>query len=82
MIYADCIEVINSVLISVAVVFFLVFAIHLIIEMIRSLKYEFILPLVSKRKSTKIIIIKQGEKSKKSINKKQTNKSKKGCGLK
>lgn len=81
--YIDCIEVINSVLISVAVVFFLGFAIHLIIEMIRSLKYEFILPLVSKRKSTKIIIIKQGEKSRKCpTNKKQTNKSKKGCGLK
>lgn len=78
-----CIEVISSILLSIAVVFFLIFAIRLIIEMIQSLKDDFILPLVSKWKSTKIIIIKQGEKSRKySINKKQTNKSKKGCGLK
>lgn len=78
-----CIEVISSILLSIAVVFFLIFAIHLVIEMIQSLKDDFILPLVSKQKSTKIIIIKQGEKPRKySINKKRPNKSKKGCGFK
>lgn len=70
----SCIEVISSILLSIAVVFFLIFAIRLIIEMIQSLKDDFILPLVSKQESTKIIIIiKQGEKLRKhSINKKTT----------
>lgn len=59
-----CIEVIIFILLSIAIVFFLTFAIRLVIEMIQSLKDDFILPLVSKQKSTKIII-KQGEKSRK-----------------